>query len=247
MIECECIDTCTAKLITCTIICTACDSENLNFAEFEDVSLAFSTLLSRLQKHINIKDFGIIKNACVARASHKLSEQIKKTQDNDSLFQLFADNKEYCNWMNIRFLEVIANASENRKLMNLVKNYKKEIYSKTLREVWDCIPYHTVRTKYYSRLQVKFDGRDPDNVTIEQLMRYCEPYVVKDIAMLIGVIEEGSLKVTWFIPTHKVHHAYLTALMLPQELRIDNYLQIGDWIVYHPLLVLQKLHKEYRK
>ena len=45
-----------------------------------------------------------------------------------------------------------------------------------------------------------------DNVTIEQLIRYCEPYLIKDIAkhMLIGTIEEGSLKITWFIPTDKV-------------------------------------------
>lgn len=218
----------------------------MNFAEFEDVSLAFSTLLSRLQKEIKIKDFVIIRNACVARASHKLSDQIKKTQDIDSLFQLFADNKAYCNWMNIRFLEVIANASGDSKLVSLVKNYKGVIYSKTLREVWDCIPYHTVRTKYYSRLQVKFDGKDPDNITIEQLMRFCEPYIVKDIAMLIAIIEEGSLKVTWFIPTDEVQNCYLAALMLPQESRLDSYLQIGDWIVHHPLLAIQNLYKEHR-
>ena len=208
--------------------------------------MAFSTLLSRLQKEIKIKDFVVIRNACVARASHKLSEQIKKTQDIDSLFQLFADNKAYCNWMNIRFLEVIASASGNSKLVKLVKNYKGVIYSKTLREVWDCIPYHTVRTKYYSRLQVKFDGKDPDNVTIEQLMRFCDPYVVKDIAMLIAIIEEGSLKVTWYIPSDEVRNFYLAALILPQESRLDSYLQIGDWIVHHPLLVLQNLHKEHR-
>ena len=208
--------------------------------------MAFSTLLSRLQKEIKIKDFMIIRNVCVARAGHKLSEQIKKTQDTDSLFQLFAENKAYCNWMNIRFLEVMANASGSNKLINLVKNYKEVIYSKTLREVWDCIPYHTVRTKYYSKLQVKFEGKDPDNVTIEQLLRYCEPYVVKDIAMLIGVIEEESLKVTWLIPTVEVHNFYLAALMLPEESRIDSFLQIGDWIVLHPLKVLQSLQKEYR-
>ena len=218
----------------------------MNFAEFQDVSLAFSTLLSRLQKEIKIEDFEIIRNACVARASHKLSEQIKKTQDIDSLFQLFADNKACCNWMNIRFLEVIANASGNTKLVNLVKNYKDVIYSKTLREVLDCIPYHTVKTNYYSKLRAKFDGKDPDNITIEQLIKYCEPYLVKDIAIQIGIIEEGSLKVTCFIPTDEVYHTYLSVLMLPQESRLDSYLQIGDWIVHHPLLVLQNLHREYR-
>ena len=233
------------RFITCSTILTACDSENLNFAEFDDVSLAFSTLLSKLQKEITSKDFVIIRNACVARASQKLSDQIKETQNTDDLFQLFAENKAYCNWMNIRFLEVIVNASGNSKLVALVKNYKSIIYSKTLREVLSCIPYHTIRTKYYSELQVKFDGKDPDNVTIAQLIRSCEPYLVKDIALLIGIIEEGSLTITCHIPTDKVYHTYLSALMLPQESRLDSYLQIGDWIVHHPLLVLQNLSKEY--
>ena len=62
--------------------------------------------------------------------------------------------------------------------------------------------------------------------------------------MLIGTIEEGSLKITWFIPTDKVYESYLSALMLPHESRLDSYLQIGDWVVYNPLLVLQKLQRE---
>ena len=217
----------------------------MNFADFEDVSLAFSTLLSTLQKEIKVKDFVIIRNACVARASQKLSDHIKSTQDTDSLFQLFAENKPYCNWMNIRFLEVIANASGNSNLVTLVKNYKDAIYSKKLQEVLDHIPYHTVRTKYYSTLQIKFDGKDPDNVTIEQLIKHCEPYLVKDIAMLIAIIQAGSLIIACHIPTDEVYHTYLSALMLPQELRLDSYLQIGDWIVHHPLLALQNLSREY--
>ena len=219
----------------------------MNFADYDDVPLAFSTLFSRLQKEIKIKaDFVIIRNACVARASQKLSDHIKSTQDTDSLFQLFAENKPYCNWMNIRFLEVIANASGNNNLVSLVKNYKDAIYSKKLQEVLDHIPYHTVRTKYYSTLQIKFDGKDPDNVTVEQLIKHCEPYLVKDIAMSIAIIEEGSLIITCHIPTDEVYHTYLSALMLPQESRLDSYLQVGDWIVHHPLLVLQNLSREYR-
>ena len=53
----------------------ACDFGFLNFAEFENVSLAFSTLLSRLQKEVKTEDFLVIRNICVARASHKFSEQ----------------------------------------------------------------------------------------------------------------------------------------------------------------------------
>jgi len=208
--------------------------------------LAFNALLSRLQNGIKEKDFGIIKNACVNRASEKLKKQILKTKNINSLFQLFAENTEHCNWLNIRYLEVIATASRNDQLSNLVYNYKTAIYSKTLREVWDYIPYQTVREKYYSQLQTKFDGKDPDNVTVEQLKRKCEPYLIKEIAMLITVIEEDSLRITWLIPTDTVFQTYLSALMMPQESRLDSYLQIGDWVAHHPLHVLQNLHKEHR-
>ena len=218
----------------------------LDFTEYEDVSLAFLALFSRLQKEIkSYEDFLVIKNACVARANQKLSREIKKTPDISSLFQVFADNKAHCNWLNIRFLEVIVTASGNSKLKEIIHKYKKVIYSKTLREVWGYIPYHTIRTKYYSTLQAKFDGKDPDNVTVEQLIKICEPYIVKDIAMQITIIEEGSLRITCHIPTNAVYQTYLSALIIPQELRLDSYLQIGDWIAYHPLHVLQSLLKEY--
>ena len=228
-------------------ISTANDNgDTLDFTEYEDVSLAFSALFSRLQKEIkSYKDFLVIKNACVARANQKLSRKIKKTPDINSFFQLFADNKAYCNWLNIRFLEVIATASENSKLKGIIHNYKKVIYSKTLREVWGHIPYHKVRTKYYSRLKTKFGGKNPDNMTVEQLKKICEPYLVNDIAMLITIIEEGSLRITCLIPTNSVYQIYLSALIVPQESRLDSYLQIGDWIAYHPLHVLQSLLKEY--
>ena len=217
----------------------------MDFTEFEDVSLAFSALFSRIQKEVKLKDFDCIKTACVARANHKLSEQILRTGDINDLFQVFAENKPHCNWLHVRFLEVIATASGNKELVKLIRNYKKIIFSKKLREVWSCLPYHRVRTEYYAKLQVKFEGKDPDSVTIDQLKKMCEPYLIKEIALNFTIIEEDSLRITWLIPTNIVYKAYLSALMIPKELRLDNLLQIGDWVVYHPLHVLQDLQKAY--
>ena len=223
-----------------------CNNEILDFAKFDDVSLAFSALFSRFQDEVKrYENFVVIKYACVAHANQKLSKEIKRTQDSNSLFQLFADNKAHCNWLNIKFLEVIATASANTKLTSVICNYKRTIYSKTLREVWDHIPYHTVRTKYYSTLQAKFDGMDPDNVTVEQLKKMCELYLIKDVVLLLSIKEEDGLRITWLIPTNSVYRIYLSILMLPQESRLDSYLQIGDWIVHHPLHVLHHLHRRH--
>ena len=220
----------------------------MDFTKFKDVASAFSTLFSTLQIEVKLKtdkEFKAIRNACVTRANQKLSKQIKMTGDIDSLFEVFAENKSYCNWLDVRFLGVIADASRNDKLISLIKDYEKAIYSKTLREVWSCIPHHKVRTEYYSTLQAKFDGKDPDDVTVEEFKRTCEPYLIRDIAMLIAMIEENSIKIIWLIPTDTVYESYLFALMIPQELRLDSYLQIGDWVVHHPLHVLQVLQKDY--
>ena len=199
-----------------------------------------------MQKEVkSCEDFKVIRTGCIARANRKVSKVIKDIQDIDSLFELFAENKQLCNWLDIRFLEAIATASGSSKLTNLIDNYKKVIYSKTLRDVLGCIPYHKVRTKYYSRLQAKFDGKNPDNVTVEQLKMMCKPYLLKKIAKLIAIVEVNSLRITWLIPTNATYESYLSALMMPQELRLDSYLQIGDWVVHHPLHVLQNLQKEH--
>ena len=173
-----------------------------------------------------------------------MSKQIKKTKDFDSLFELFADNKLYCNWLNITFLDVIVNAAPAAKLAGLIGNYKTVIFSKKLCEVWDLIPHCKAKTKYYSKLKAKVN-KNPANVTVKELIRMCPTKLIKNIAVLIAVVKEKSLKITWLIPTETVYQVYVSGLMLPQESRLDSYLQIGDWVVYHPLHVLQSLLKEY--
>ena len=75
-----------------------CNNEILDFAKFDDVSLAFLALFSRFQDEVRrYENFVVIKHACVAYANQKLSKEIKRTQDSNSLFQLFADNKAHCN------------------------------------------------------------------------------------------------------------------------------------------------------
>ena len=84
-------------------------------------------------------------------------------------------------------------------------------------------------------------------MTVKQLIEKCDRYLVRKIAVLIAVIEEDSLRITWHIPTNSVYQTYLSVLIIPQESRLDSYLQIGDWIVHHPLYVLHNLHKEHCK
>ena len=68
--------------------------------------------------------------------------------------------------------------------------------------------------------------------------------MAKEIAVLIGVVQENSLLVTWLIPTDELYQAYLSFLTVPQQLRQDELIQFGNWMAYLPQDILQRYTKE---
>ena len=221
------------------------DSGDINFSAYKDVSNAFAALFAICQKAIKVssEEFKALRNSCVARASEPLRGLIKRTTNTHRLFEILADNNKYCNWMDVRFLKVIAIACGNTQLESLIEKYTDVIYSKPLCEVWNYIPqYLMVRDQYYSELKATFD-KDPDNMTVEELMK-SKPQLAKEIALLIAVIQWESLLVTWLIPTDEVYQAYLSFLTVPQQSRKDELIQFGSWMAYPPQNVLQKYAKD---
>ena len=217
----------------------------VNFNEYDDVSNAFDKLFTICQNTIRVsnEEFNTIRNSCVARASEPLRGLIKCSTNSNRLFEILADNNKYCNWMNVSFLKVISIACDNEHLQSLIKNYTDVIYSKSLREVWDHIPHYSVRDKYYSKLKAIFVDKDPDNMTVKELMK-SRPQLAKEIAMLIAVVQWESLLVTWLIPTDEVYQAFLSFLTVPQQLRKDELVKFGNWMAYLPKNVLQKYEEE---
>ena len=220
----------------------------IDFSIYEDVSNAFDELFSACQKATKVSNdnFRTIRNSCVARASEPLRGLIKLATDTHCLFEILGGNDKYCNWMDVRLLKVIAIACGNKKLQRLIQNYTDVIYSKPLREVWNNIPhYSSVRDKYYSELTATFGDKDPDNVTVKELIKN-KPQLAKEIAILIGVVQENSLVITWLIPTDEVYQAYLSFLTVPQQERKDESIQFGTWMSYFPQDVLLKYEKEIK-
>ena len=219
--------------------------KKIDFGAYKDVSNAFTELFTICQKAAksSSEEFKTIRNSCLSRVSEPLRSLIKCATDTHCLFEILAENTKYCNWMDVRLLETIAIACGNKQLQSLIENYKNVIYSKTLREVWGCIPYYPVRDKYYSELKATFSDKDPDNVTVEELLKN-KPQLAKKIALLIAVVEEDSIVVTWLIPTNEVYPAYLSFLTVPQKSRKDNLIQFGTWTAYLPQNSLQNYAKE---
>ena len=218
----------------------------VNFNEYDDVSNAFDQLFIICQRVIKVssEEFKAIRNSCLARANEPLRGLIKHAANIHCLFEVLAENNKYCNWMDVRFLKTLAIACGNKNLQSLIENYTDVIYSKHLCEVWDYIPHYSrVRDKYYSEIKAKFGDRDPDSVTVKELIS-SKPQLAKQIAMLIAVVEHESLVVTWVIPTDEVYQGYLSFLTIPQQSRKDELIQFGSWVAYPPQSVLQKCKEE---
>ena len=153
----------------------------------------------------------------------------------------------YFNWIHLSFLEIIANSYVSDSLVNLIKDYKQAIFSKSLREVWSSLPHSSVKDKidnYYTELKQKLEGKDPDNMTVQQLLQ-SEPQLTRKIALLIAVVREESLFISWLIPTDEVYQAYLSFLTVSQQERKDNFIQFGNWMAHLPGYVLQEEYKRF--
>ena len=188
---------------------------------------------------MNDKEFQRIKNACITRADRgdeRLCNSLRQASDSVHLFGALAP---YCNWMCIEYLEAIAFAYKDDSLSNLIENYSHVIFSKPLREVWNCLPFYSVKDKYYTELTAIFDDKDPDDLTVEELNQR-KPQLAKKIAMLITVVRIESLLISWLIPTSKVYQTYLSFLTVPQQSRNDTLIKFGNWMAYLPQCVLEE-------
>ena len=211
----------------------------------DDVSLAFTRLFSTFQKalnDLNEDDFCFIRNACVVQAKEPLCSALKHASDSCSLFRAFSQNDVYFNWMHLSFLDIIANSYVDDSLVNIIKDYKQIVFSKSLRKVWRFLPHSVVRVLYYTELKEKLGDRDPDNMTVEQLL-HSQPQLTKKIARLVAVVQEDGLLISWLIPTDEVYQSYLSFLTVPQQFRKDDFVQFGNWMAHAPQFVVQEEKK----
>jgi len=220
--------------------------DDTDFNEYENVELAFQSLLTKLQDNVPESQLDNIKRGCIAATDKKLGQHIRTKANNvASLFILLSQHKFCFNWFNTHLVDMIVIGSGNKKLKNLVDRYKESIYSRKLHQVLRYIPEQPLKTKYYEEIRARFFPQDPDNVTVRDLIKYNDE-LVNNIALLpMTRVVVNCLSITWLVPTDKAYQLFLFALTMPQQSRQDDYLQIGNWMVYHPQSVLQKLKMEF--
>ena len=220
--------------------------KEVNFEKCDSISSAYAKLFSTVHKAVNNlshNDFEVIKSSCVSQAEEPICSLLQQVSDSVCLFSVLAANQPYCNWMRIDFLEVIASAY-SESLEDVVRRYKDAIFSKPLREIWNCVSQSSVGHKYHVELKAKFDVPDPENMTVEELIK-TQPQLAKEFELLFAQIRKGSLLVTWLIPTVKLYQAYLSFLEVSQHSRTDLFLQFGTWVAHLPQNVLQEQQKRH--
>ena len=226
------------------------DNCKFDFKSCNNVHVAFTKLLTTIQNAVNAlneKSFSVIQNACVFHAPEPLCTPLSCASDSCHLFKALAENYSYCNWIHLSFLEIIANSYVDNSLVNLIKGYKQGIFTKSLHDVWKSLPHSSVENeidKYYTEIKQNLGDRNPDNMTVQELLD-SQPQLTMKIALLIGKVQKGSLLISWLIPTNEVYEAYLSFLTVPQQSRKDTFIQFGDWVAHSPGCVLQEERKKF--
>ena len=185
----------------------------------------------------------------MSQAQEPLLSSLQDASDGCCLFEVFSKNHAYCNWINLRFLDIIANSYVDDSLVKLIKDYKRAIFSKSLHEVWNSLPHFSVKDevhKCFSELKQKLADKNRHNMTVQELLE-SEPESTCKIAMFLAVVQETSLLISWLIPTDEVYQAYLSFLTVPQQSRKDSFVQFGSWIAHRPECILQEEKKKHGK
>ena len=231
------------------------DDIQIDFSACDNVNSAFTTLLTVFRIAVNtlsIDGFHAIKGACVTVApkDEPFYSSLKNASDGRCLFDVFSENHTYLNWIYLSFLDIIANCYKvyvNDSLMNLIEAYKKVVFSKSLREVLKSLPHEPVKDKvdkFYTEIQQRLDDKNLDNMTIQELLK-SEPSLTRKIGLLLSVIRESCLIISWLIPTDEVYQAYLSFLTIPHQSRKDNFIRFRNWVAHPPEYVLQEEQKKF--
>lgn len=217
----------------------------MNFAGYPNVTEAFVMLISIFEEKLPATRFEAVRLSCLHRACRSLHSKICRATGISDLLKLLLSNPIYLNWMEIDYLRTMAAAARSQVLQDALRGYTDTVLSKTLGEVWNFIPsFHKTKTKFYFKVKAKFYGKNPNHIKVRDLVKY-QPLFAKKIALHITKIGYGSLTITWCILAEEAYQAYLLSLLIPQELREDDFLQIGPWVVHHPQSVIPKLKKSH--
>ena len=177
-----------------------------------------------------------------------IEDKIDESENLPGLFIVLSRSfRPYWNWMNIRMLEKMAGNSLAAK--RIIENYKKNIYSRKVKDVMSEISNLEIPTNGYTEVKEKWNKDFNDLVIIDIVKRWneIEKKLNVEETMLLKSINKGCVEVCWLLPNHLVEHASCSVTIYNnQQGRHDDdqsgtgtqelfpellYLKIGDHVI----------------
>ena len=178
-----------------------------------------------------------------------IEDKIDESKNLSDLFDVLSRHcRPYWNWMNIRMLEKMAGNSSAAK--QTIQKYKKNIYSRKVKDVMSEISNLKLSTNGYTEIKDKW-YKDFKDLIIEDIVKRwneLEKIFNVDETMLLKNITEGCAEICWLLPNHLVDHAVCSATNNQQDRHDDDdndqtvtgtqdlfsdmlYLKIGDHVI----------------
>ena len=188
------------------------------FFQDEDIDYAFTKLSATVTDIIQHTNFSRLQRACIEKArspkmiykSNEILPVIKKAESFEGLCSMLADTT-YWNFLDIRMMEAMANASMIPAAQEVIENFKKTFFSMTLKEAAPYFPVIEVKPNH-TELYEDLD-RDPSEMTIGELHKhrfYLETEILKtgpDTCTICRIVI-GSVAIIWQIHVDHIYQAY---------------------------------------
>lgn len=229
----------------------------------EDIDVAFSTFVDKMYDALSKEDFKKVRRKCLENL-HVVGgislpvdteKKIMVTRNLADLFDVCCHCRPYWNWMNIRILEKMAsNSSAARKL---IEGYKKEIFSRKVKDVISEISDLEIPTDKYIEVKEKWN-KNFDDLLIQDIVqrwRDIEKKLNVKETMLLKSITAGCVEVCWLLHNDLVEHAIFSATnnhtvrdddqsLAQKPVKEDDHSDIGQSFIDGDYLTAQEPFKK---
>lgn len=203
--------------------------------EKSDVENAFLCLLNKLEEFWNKKSLKSFQNVCLrdVRLSPTIKKEVEAAPSLSEIFNILTATV-YCNWMEIRILQRMADVTEDPSASNLIEAFQKTVYSKKFIEVAQYVVKHHFHEDHVEKVKVKLN-KHADRITVQGLVDYREKLegIMQNPVCSTSCIDAkpGCLEISMVIPKYCYLHAFEMTKQSCNRLRQLHfqYVQIGSF------------------
>ena len=176
---------------------------------------AFAYLLIELSELFQEEDFDKLQKTCKLRGvlfSFEYKQEIQAAKKSDDILDALDKLKIYCNWLNTRYLKIIARNAKIPKAEKLIESFEKHFYCKKVSDVMEYINSNYFDPDHVQNVKIKINTSS-EALTVRNLIDYCRK-LESNMRLPEGVMSPadsgkiGCLLLACAMPVHCCLHAY---------------------------------------